>query len=102
MADKEGSGGARGERYTGESGELRELEHGVDSLGTPAGGAGPTAHDVAHGPLPAGSGHQHLQDTAHPAFHYSSDAGELREMEEGVQLTEEGEEEATGGKGTGA
>ena len=99
MADTKGSGGTHGERYTDESGEAREMERGIDSLGTPAAGAGVTPHAVSHGPLPAGAGHQHLQDTTHPAFHYSSDAGELRDLEQGVQLSEEGEKETTGGGG---
>ena len=51
MADTQGPGGSHGERYTDDQGELREMERGVDSLGTPAAGAGPNATDAANNDL---------------------------------------------------
>jgi hypothetical protein len=89
--------GQHGERFTDADGEIEQMEEAVDSLGTNHAGAGPAAHDMPHGGLPAGADHHTLHHTQPPTFHYRSDAGELTAMEEGVELTEEGEDAARGG-----
>ncbi len=93
--DDSTQGGARGAQYTDDHGELRGMEQGVDSLGTPAAGAGADARESSS--PPTDNAPRTLAGSAPPAFLYASDGGEQTAIEQGVQLTEEGEQQARGG-----
>jgi hypothetical protein len=103
MADAHGANpdpapGKGREDYRSDQSDMEQMEQGVDSLGTEAAGAGMAANvpDASH--LPAGAGHRELQGSDAPDFTYRSDQGELKTLEEGTQLTEEGEAETGGGE----
>jgi len=103
MADAQGAnpGQAHGkgrEDYRSDQSDMERMEQGVDSLGTEAAGAGMAASVPDASPLPAGAGHRELQGSPAPDFTYRSDQGELETLEEGIQLTEEGEAETGGGE----
>jgi hypothetical protein len=103
MADAQGSnrGPASGkgrEDYQSDQSDMERMEQGVDSLGTEAAGAGMDACSPQASHLPAGAGHRELQGSPETDFTYRSDQGELKTLEEGTQLTEEGEAETGGGE----
>ncbi|HUS17707.1 MAG TPA: hypothetical protein VM536_22150 [Chloroflexia bacterium] len=99
MENSERSGGTRGERFTDDHGEVPSIEWGVDSLGTPAAGAGPQATDGTSEGATAAPAQRTLQDLEAPGFLYTSDAGEQTGIEQGVQLTDEGQRQAAGPQG---
>jgi len=86
------------EDYQSDQSDMERMEQGVDSLGTEAAGAGMDASSPDASHLPAGAGHRELQGRSETDFTYRSDQGELKTLEEGTQLTEEGEAEAGGGE----
>jgi hypothetical protein len=96
--DAHGAGHKGREQYRDAEGEIPAMEEGADSLGTPAAGAGPAAHDPSGAHMPAGAAHHELHQRTPPGFVYAGESGELTSIEEGTELTEEGEA-ATGGKG---
>jgi hypothetical protein len=103
MTDAQGTnpGAARGkgrEDYRSDQSDMERMEPGVDSLGTEAAGAGMDASSPQASHLPAGAGHRELQGSPETDFTYRSDQGELKTLEEGTQLTEEGEAETGGGE----
>jgi len=96
MDSSKGQGGARGERYADDHGELAGMEQGVDALGTAAAGAGVAAAATV-APSEVATAPRTLDNAEPPAFLYASDAGEQTAIEQGVQLTEAGEQQARGG-----
>ena len=99
MDSSKEQGGARGERYADDHGELAGMEQGVDALGTAAAGAGVAAGEPA-APSEVATAPRTLDNAEPPAFLYTSDAGEQTAVEQGVQLTEAGEQQArSGGSG---
>src|SRR5690349_18983483 len=84
------------EDYQTEQSDMERMEQGVDSLGTEAAGVGMNARSPQASVLHACAGHRELQGSRETDFTYRSDQGELKTLEEGTQLTEEGEAE-TGG-----
>ena len=97
MESSNEQGGARGAQYTDDHGELHDIEQGVDSLGTPAAGAGVAAATVT--PADAATAPRTLDNAEPPAVLFTSDAGEQTAVEQGVQLTEVGEQQVSGGSG---
>jgi hypothetical protein len=95
--DTHGPGHKGREEYRDADGEIPAMEQGADSLGTPAGGAGPAARDPAGAHMPPGAAHHDLHQQQPPGFSYADESGELTTIEEGTELIEEGEA-ATGGK----
>lgn len=95
MADSRGPEHKGGEVFSSDAGELGSIEHGVDVLGTAAAGAGALPAAPPPADLPPG-GNVPQPDATHPAFHFASDAGDLRSIEEGVKQTEKGEEAVRG------
>ncbi len=98
MDSSNGQDGARGARYTDDHGELHDIEQGVDSLGTAAAGAGVAGGEPAP-PDDAPTAPRTLDSADLPPVLFASDAGEQTAIEQGVQLTEVGAQQAHGSGG---